>query len=583
APTEGYAEVPYFPPDETAIRERDHISNWTMCQQIQSGTFAHNDFDFEAPNKNLQTKSIVTREHAQSTYENYNYPGEYTESADGENYARIRIQELQSGFETFQGSGDVQGLAVGSLFNLTDLPRDDQNKEYLVVAANHQLHSDAFDTDGESGPPMFSCSFSAIDAETPFRAARSTKKPMIQGPQTAVVCGPAGEEIWTDKYGRVMVQFHWDRYGQSDENSSCWIRVSQLWAGGQWGAIYTPRIGQEVIVEFLEGDPDRPVITGRVYNGSKMPPYALPAEKTKSTIKSNSSKGGGGSNELRFEDKAGSEEVYLHGQKDWTIGIENDKNQTVGHDETLDVGNNRTKTVGVDQSETIGSNKTISVGTDHTENIGANKVLSVGAEHTESVGANMSLTIGADRTLSIAANESISVGASKTEIVAIASAETIGAAKALSIGAAYQISVGAAMNTTVGGAVAEEIGGLKSVNVGGISSENIGGNKSLNAGGNISEKAGKDVSVSAAGNISESAEKDMSLSSGEKMSLSAGDDFALSGQKNGVIDIKDELTIKCGSASITLKKNGDILINGAKIQIKGSGDVIIKGSKILQN
>jgi type VI secretion system secreted protein VgrG len=196
---------------------------------------------------------------------------------------------------------------------------------------------------------------------------------VIQGVQTAVVVGKAGEEIWTDNYGRVKVQFHWDREGKYDENSSCWTRVSQNWAGKQWGAMFLPRIGQEVIVEFIEGDPDRPIITGRVYNAEQMPPYPLPGEQTKSTIKSNSSKGGGGSNELRFEDKKGGEEIYLHGQKDWNIVIENDKSQSVGHDESLSVGNNRTKTVGVDQSETIGSNKTIKVGSNHTEAIGANK------------------------------------------------------------------------------------------------------------------------------------------------------------------------------------------------------------------
>ena len=170
--------------------------------------------------------------------------------------------------------------------------------------------------------------------------------------------------------------------------------MSQNWAGKQWGAMFIPRIGQEVIVEFLEGDPDRPIITGRVYNAEQMPPYPLPAEQTKSTIKSNCCKGGGGSNELRFEDKKGGEEIYLHGQKDWNIVIENDKNQSVGHDESLSVGNNRTKTVGVDQSETIGSNKTINVGSNHTETIGANKTLTVGGNHTETISGAEAITVG---------------------------------------------------------------------------------------------------------------------------------------------------------------------------------------------
>ena len=315
----------------------------------------------------------------------------------------------------------------------------------------------------------------------------------MRGTQTAIVTGPSGEEIYPDEHGRVKVQFHWDREGKKDDKSSCWIRVSQAWAGGGWGAMQIPRIGQEVIVDFLEGNPDYPIIIGRVYHGTNKPPYDLPGDKTKSTIKSDSSKGGGGSNELRFEDKKGSEEIYLHGQKDWTIAIENDKNQTVGHDETMSVANNRTKTVGVDQSESIGSNKTIDVGSNHDETIGANKTLSVGSNHTETIGANMSETVGANMTQTVGSNK----------------AETIAIAKALTIGAAYQVSVGAAMNETIGAAKAEEIGAAKSVNVGAASSENVGANKSVDAGGNISESAGKDVSIS----------------SGKKMSLSAGDDF----------------------------------------------------------
>ena len=284
-----------------------------------------------------------------------------------------------------------------------------------------------------------------------------TAKPIVEGVQTAAVVGPAGEEIYTDKYGRVKVQFHWDREGKYDENSSCWIRVSQAWAGAGWGGMYIPRIGQEVIVEFLEGDPDRPIITGRVYNASQTPPYALPGEKTKSTIKSNSSLGGGGFNEFRFEDKKGKEEIFLHGQKDWTIAILNDKNQTIGHDETMMVVNNRAKTVGVNQTETIGVNKRIKVG----------------ANHTEIIGANMS------------------------ETVAVNNAETIGVAKALTIGGAYQVTVGAAMNETIGGLKAEEIGDAKSVNVGADSSEKVAKNKSVDAGSNISESAGKDLSLDA--------------------------------------------------------------------------------------
>jgi type VI secretion system secreted protein VgrG len=534
----GYEKLPYFPPDEQALRERDHIYDWNISQEVQPGVYALTDFDFTRPKANLEVKASIKREHARSSMEIYDYPGEYLQTGDGETYVRSRIEELQAEHEQVQGQGNARGLSVGRLFELTDYLREDQNREYLIVSATHQVESDAYSSGSGSGAgEVYSCSFTAMPSKQPFRPARTTPKPMVQGLQTAIVVGPSGDEIYTDNYGRVKVSFHWDRYSKSDENSSCWVRVAQVWAGTKWGGIQIPRIGQEVIIEFLEGDPDHPMITGRVYNNDNMPPYDLPANATQSGIKSRSSKGGSADNfnQLRFEDKKGAEEINLHGEKDWTITIKNDKNQSVGNNETLSVGNNRDKSVGNDQSETIGVNKTIQVGTNHTETIGA--------EMSQTVGANMSQTVGSNKT------------------------ETISIAKNLSIGAAYQVSVGAAMNETVGAAKAEEIGAVKSVNVGASSSENVGANKSVDAGGNISESASKDVSIS----------------SGKKMSLSAGDDFSVAGKKNGVIDIKDQLTIKVGKATITMKKNGDIAINGKTINIKGSGNIVMKGKKILEN
>jgi type VI secretion system secreted protein VgrG len=493
----GYEKLPYFPPDEQALRERDHIYDWNISQEVQPGVYALTDFDFTRPKANLEVKASIKREHARSSMEIYDYPGEYLQTGDGETYVRSRIEELQAEHEQVQGQGNARGLSVGRLFELTDYLREDQNREYLIVSATHQVESDAYSSGSGSGAgEVYSCSFTAMPSKQPFH-----------------------------------------RYSKSDENSSCWVRVAQVWAGTKWGGIQIPRIGQEVIIEFLEGDPDHPMITGRVYNNDNMPPYDLPANATQSGIKSRSSKGGSADNfnQLRFEDKKGAEEINLHGEKDWTITIKNDKNQSVGNNETLSVGNNRDKSVGNDQSETIGVNKTIQVGTNHTETIGA--------EMSQTVGANMSQTVGSNKT------------------------ETISIAKNLSIGAAYQVSVGAAMNETVGAAKAEEIGAVKSVNVGASSSENVGANKSVDAGGNISESASKDVSIS----------------SGKKMSLSAGDDFSVAGKKNGVIDIKDQLTIKVGKATITMKKNGDIAINGKTINIKGSGNIVMKGKKILEN
>ena len=301
----GYEKLPYFPPDEHLRRERDHIYDWNISQEVQPGVYALNDFDFTRPKANLEVKASVKREHARATMEIYDYPGEYPDTGDGENYVRARIEELQAEHEQVHGQANARGLAVGSLFELTDYPREDQNREYLIVSATHQVESDAYSSGSGSGAEeVYSCSFTALHSKQPYRPARTTPKPMVQGPQTAIVVGPSGEEIYTDKYGRVKVSFHWDRNSKSDENSSCWVRVAQVWAGTKWGGIQIPRIGQEVIIEFLEGDPDRPIITGRVYNNDNMPPNDLPASATQSGIKSRSSKGGNADkfNEIRFDD-----------------------------------------------------------------------------------------------------------------------------------------------------------------------------------------------------------------------------------------------------------------------------------------
>ena len=451
-----YGEIKYIPDTiHSSLQER--ISDWTIQKQVLPGKFAHTDYNFEKPTTSLMSTEKDQKGHARGKYEIYDFPGEYPEKADGDRYAKVRMEELAHAHEVCTGQSDSRGLCSGYKFKLVNHPRGDQNREYLILSTDYQAAAENYET-SSGQDDMCACFFTVIPGEVQYRQERKTPKPVIQGTQTAVVTGPAGEEIHTNKYGQVKVQFHWDRDGKNDENSSCWIRVRQTWAGKGWGGLYIPRIGQEVIVDFLEGDPDQPIVVGTVYHATNMPPYDLPAEKTKSTLKSDSTIGGGGSNEFRFEDKKGSEEVYLHGQKDWTIAIENNKNQTVGNNETHSVGNNRSKTVGVDQSETIGSNKTIKVGQNHNETIALNKTMNVGVNHTESVGANMTLNVGAN----------------KAETVAVASAETIGAAKALTVGAAYQVSVGGAMNETVGGLKAEEVGLTKTVVVVGSMSVSVG-------------------------------------------------------------------------------------------------------------
>jgi len=533
SPLPNYEKIPYYPPTESVRRE--HIHDWNLSKSVRTGSCAIGAFHFLKPKANLEVTSSIMHPHAHDDLEIYDYPGEYYERGEGDRYVGVRMEELACDYERVKGETNARGVFPGGLFELEEFPRDDQNREYLVVSTQHSVTGVNYES-GDASSLKYDCSFEAINSQDPFRAARTTPKPIVQGPQTALVVGKSGEEIWTDEYGRVKVQFHWDRYGKNDENSSCWIRVSQSWAGGQWGGMSIPRMGQEVVVDFIEGDPDRPIVTGRVYNKDNMPPYDLPADKTKSTLKSRSTKGASADNfnEIRFEDLKGSEEMYVHAEKDQNTVVENDQGILVEH--------NRNKTVDVDQEEHVGNNKKISVV----------------ANHTETVGANFDLA----------------VGGSKSESVSVNSAESISIAKTLSIGAAYQITVGAAMNTTVGGAKMVEVGGLLSETVGVTKSASVAGNSSEDVGGSKSVNIGKDRSDLIGGKQTGTVKKGYELKA-KKIELTA----------------EDEIIFKAGKAQIIMKKNGDIQVSGNNIELKGKGkinvkaskDVIIKGSKIKEN
>ncbi|NOZ55154.1 MAG: type VI secretion system tip protein VgrG [Gammaproteobacteria bacterium] len=406
-PISAKSTVVYHSPTGTVSTE-DSIYPYHYSEEIRPGKVTLTDYNFVNPAVNLISDNQYEKD---DMLEVYDYPGEFKVQNDGKKYAKLQLESWQVARKRGDGSSNCMRMQSGFKFTLGSHPRMDFNNEYLITSVKHSgsqpqvLEEGAGDKGGH-----YNNSFSCIPADVPYRTHEAIPKAKVEGIQTAIVVGPPGEEIYTDEHGRVRVQFHWDRVGGNDEKSSCWIRVSQIWAGEGWGSMYIPRIGHEVVVDFVEGDPDRPLITGRVYHGTNVPPYTLPAEKTKSTIKSNSSKGGGGYNEFRFEDMKGQEEVYLQGEKDWNILIKNDKGQDVGHDERLEVKNDRKKTVGHDQSEDIGNNKSITVGVDHKENIGKNMTLDVGEDQTISIGTNKKEKIGKDTNIDIGKDLQINVG-----------------------------------------------------------------------------------------------------------------------------------------------------------------------------
>ncbi len=383
----GYASIPYYPKDEQQ-RERDHMHDWHLAQEVQPGSLELNDYDFQRPSASIDVRSAMPRPHAAGDYPLYDYPGTYVQSADGEHYARTRIEALQALHEQVNFSGNARGLGSGHLFSLTGFSRQDQNREYLIVGIRYYITQESLESGGGSGSAQFESVLTCIDAQQSYRPLASTHRPIVKGPQTALVVGPKGEEIWTDQYGRVKVHFYWDRHDQSNENSSCWIRVSQSWAGKNWGSMQIPRIGQEVIVSFLEGDPDRPIITGRVYNAEQTVPYDLPENATQSGMKSRSSKGGtpANFNEIRMEDKKGLEQLYIHAERNQDIVVELDESHSVGHD--------RNKSIGHDEVVTIGNNRLRIVKQEDILSVGQRKTDSISQSYVIEVGENLRLVCG---------------------------------------------------------------------------------------------------------------------------------------------------------------------------------------------
>jgi len=348
SPTAGFGE------------EEDTITAWQMTEALRPGKYALRDHHFEMSGKTLEdTESSIFNQKVNSNLEVYDYPGDYAEKFnktgerldqvqnEARKIVRLRMEEEETSHLVYTGASYCRDFNCGFRFDLTGHPSNRMNGSKVLTSIQHSAVQSPPYVSGRETVTPYHNTFTCIPQGTSFRPARITPKPVVQGAQTAEVVGPKGEEIYTDKYGRVKVQFHWDREHKKDEKSSCWIRVAQFWAGKQWGAIFIPRIGQEVVVDFLEGDPDRPIIVGSVYNNLQMPPYTLPANQTQSGIKSRSSKGGGTANfnEIRFEDKKGQEEVYIHAERNLTTVVEASESRSVGGSRTTTIQKDETLTI----------------------------------------------------------------------------------------------------------------------------------------------------------------------------------------------------------------------------------------------
>jgi type VI secretion system secreted protein VgrG len=462
---------------EGGQRDEARIFDWQKTQRWDSGKFTLRDHNFELPHNNLQEdKEIMPNVQVgevthklnvggnSPALEVYDYPGGYEQKNEGEKAAGTGMERIEAAQFVIRGQSNVYDLIPGYRFTLDRHFNGDG--QYVITSVTHSAREGTFYSDSaKPQSPHFSNFFTCLPFELHFRPPCSTPKPQVRGCQTAYVVGPGGEEIYVDKYGRVKVQFHWDREGKNDDKSSCWVRVASFWAGKQWGAIHLPRIGQEVVVDFLEGDPDRPIVVGSVYNAENMPPYGLPGDKTKSTLKSRTSKGGGADNfnEIRFEDKGGSEEVYFQAEKDLNSLIKHDETRTVKHDRTAKIEHDDTKEVTHDLKLTVGNDRTTKIGNNDTTTIGKDSTTNVGNNNSVTIASNNSETVGSSETISIGSNQSVTVGSSQTVTIASSESHTVGSSRTTMIGASDSTTVAASVTLTAGGGLTITSGGPVSI------------------------------------------------------------------------------------------------------------------------
>ncbi|EOV8937426.1 type VI secretion system Vgr family protein [Cronobacter sakazakii] len=523
-PFPGYETIPYHVTPSGGSTDEEGISQWALEDSVTPGIYSLDDYDFRKPNAWLFQARQNPLSPQPGSIDVYDWPGRFVEHGHGEFYARIRQERWQVEHRQTQGTATALGIAPGHTFVLRNAPFFGDNGEYLTTIAHYRFEENRY-ASGPDSNTLHEIRFEVIPADVPYRPAQKTPWPRTYGPQTAKVVGPQGESIWTDKYGRVKVKFHWDRLGKGDDTSSSWVRVSSAWAGQGFGGVQIPRVGDEVVVDFINGDPDRPLITGRVYNEASMPPWALPAAATQMGFLSRSKDGSpDNANALRFEDKAGEEQVWLHAEKNMDTEIENDETHSVGSNRTKTIGANETTTVKKNRTETVVENETITVHQNRTETVDGNETITIHSNRTETVDQNEDVRIGQNQSVTVNGAQTLRVDKTKTETIALASMLNVGLAQNTNIGAAYVLNVGAGWMT----------------NVGAMQMHNVALKYSVNSG------------------------KDLSLSAGTTADFSA----------------EDKITLVCGELMIVLEQNGTITLSANKIKMVGEKVIDIDGTEI---
>ncbi|WP_446717737.1 type VI secretion system Vgr family protein, partial [Erwinia sp. OLTSP20] len=492
--SEAYRVIEYLPDSPKAGAE--YISQFYHKETLVSSRWVTNDYDFTKSRADIMALDTKPRRTSFNSMEIYSWPGDYDQPSIGEQLARIRIEEIGAKGSRASGSGEVRGIVCGTNFELKGYPVSKVNREYMVISS--RLLMQEVDQGARSDQFSVNCFFTVQPTSKIYRHPQVIPRPRTHGPQSAIVVGPPGEEVWTDTYGRVKVRFVWDRYGKNREDDSCWVRVSQAWAGNGFGGIYIPRVGQEVIIEFINGDPDRPLIMGSLYNNVTQPPWDLPTNSTQSGMISRTIGGGYlNYNGVRFEDKPGLETYWEQAERDMLRLTKNNESQTVGVNSTIFVGNNRDSTIGGDLSE--------------------------------HVTRSSSYVVGADTDYCIFGSYNLAVGVNFSASISGLSTTLIGGCSSLQVAAAYNIAVGGAYSLNVGGAIATNVGGAHLTNAGGYCGTTAGGAWQATAGGAATLFGAGFVSVGAGGELVLSAKvirmvaKDAVIIQGGVVNINPGD------------------------------------------------------------
>ncbi len=482
-------------PENLALE--DGVLSLTHEQTVHIGKVTLGDYKYLEPSLKL-LRTIP----GQPGEEVYDYPGRFQSVDEGDRYARIRLEAQEVREKTVSGDSTCRAFTTGYSFALEDHVRSDLNQEYVLLRVDHWGRTGGYEA-GDGDQDDYGNFFLAVPKDVPYRPLAKTPRPVVQGTQTATVVGKSGEEIWMDDSGRIKIQFHWDRIGARDENSSCWVRVATPWAGQGWGSVTIPRMGNEVVVDFLEGDPDRPIVVGSVYNGEQTPPH----NGIQMGMKSRSSKGGGGYNEITLTDTKGEELITIHGQFDMATTIEHDRRVKIGNDESIDIGNDQTYTIGNNRTEEVGVDEKITIGSNRTESVGEDETISIGGNRSESVGSDESVSVGSDRSLSVGASQTITVGDSETV--------SVGKDRSTDIGKDESLNVGKNIVIEAGDSIAIKTGKASIV---------------MKKDGTIVLQ-GKDIMVKGSGKVNVESSKDMGFKSGAKMNVKSAKDMVMKGKK----------------------------------------------------